>query len=68
MPSRTLKARVDYKGDLAIVETELGQKAVIPKDKLCELAARFNLEYVNIDIDCREFKKTGEEYFEIEYE
>jgi hypothetical protein len=68
MAGKTIKAKVDYRGELAVVETELGQRAVIPKDKLCELAARFNLEYININIDCKSTSETGERYLEIEYE
>ena len=61
----TIKARVEERGDLVIVETEIGQKAVIPRDKLCELAARFNIEYINIDIKC-EGATGGERFLEVE--
>lgn len=40
-----LKARVKIiGGNLALVETELGQKCVVPLSTVCELADRFNLE------------------------
>ncbi|MCE4628127.1 MAG: hypothetical protein F7C34_03140 [Desulfurococcales archaeon] len=60
-----IKARVTEKGDLVVVETELGQKAVVPRDKLCELAIRFNLEYENIKLEC-EKAVAGEAYIEVE--
>ncbi len=60
-----VKARVTEKGDLVIVETELGQKAVVPRDKLCELATRFNIEYENIKLEC-EKAVAGETYIEVE--
>ena len=56
MGAPKIKARVIDKGEIVIIITEFDQKAVVPKDKLCELAARFNLEYENIDISCPEMK------------
>ena len=54
MVQRKTRARVEDKGEVVLVITELDQKAVIPKDKLCELAARYNIEYTNIDLKCPE--------------
>ena len=56
MGAPKIRARVIDRGEVVVVITEFGQKAVIPRDKLCELAARFNLEYENIDLSCPEIK------------
>jgi len=61
----TIKAKVIDKGELVVIETELGQKAVIPRDKLCELSARFNIEFTNIRLECGK-AVSGESYIEIE--
>ncbi len=60
-----IKARIIDKGELVVVETELGQKAIIPKDKLCEFTQRFNLKLENYQIECR-IKRVGGEYDELE--
>ncbi|MGC9210197.1 MAG: hypothetical protein ACP5FT_02900 [Acidilobus sp.] len=39
-----LKARVEKRGNLAFIVTELGQKAVVPWDTLCNIIARYGLE------------------------
>ena len=56
MGTPKIRARVIDKGEIVIIITEFNQKAIIPKDKLCELAARFNLIYENIEISCPEIK------------
>jgi hypothetical protein len=61
-----IKAKITDKGELVIVTTELGQQAVVPKDRLCELALRFNLEFENIEINCATTTSGGEEYIEFE--
>ncbi len=39
-----MRARVIRRGGLAFIETELGQKAVVPWDTLCDIIARYGLE------------------------
>ena len=39
-----LKAKVEKKGNLAFVTTEVGQQAVIPWDSLCTFVTRYRLE------------------------
>ncbi len=63
MPPKT-KATITIKGDLAIITTQHGQTAVIPKEKLCDLAARYNLQYTNKNINCTTNKQ--KQYIEIE--
>ncbi|GBF08547.1 hypothetical protein [Aeropyrum pernix] len=36
-------------GNLVLVETELGQKCVVPESELCSLAERFGLEIEGLD-------------------
>ena len=55
MPKATIK-RV---GKLAIVETEYGQKAVVPIDSLCELIINFDITIVNEDIKCERVGRRG---------
>ncbi len=52
-------------GGLVIVETEYGQKAVVPDVSLCDLLARYKLEVVNEDIKCEriEVRVGGSERF-----
>jgi len=59
---------VEERGDLAVIETELGQKAVIPRDKLCELAIRYDIEFININIKCEgdQGARGGESFLEVE--
>ncbi len=45
-----VKAQVKIRDRLAYVETELGQKAVVPVDTLCSLLKSLNLEPENPDI------------------
>lgn len=42
-----MRAKVVKRGGLAFIETELGQKAVVPWDTLCDIIARFGL---NVDV------------------
>ncbi len=37
---------------LVIVETEYGQRAVVPETSLCDLLARYRLEVVNEEVRC----------------
>ncbi len=60
-----VKAKIIDKGELVVVITELGQKAVVPKDKLCELIQRFNLELVDYSIECR-IRRVGGDLVEFE--
>ena len=39
-----IKARVEIRDRLAYIETELGQKAVVPVDTLCALLRSMKLE------------------------
>ncbi|MGC9071650.1 MAG: hypothetical protein ACP5HK_03005 [Acidilobus sp.] len=39
-----MKAKVEKRGNLAFIVTELGQKAVVPWDTLCNIIARYGLE------------------------
>ncbi|MCE4618986.1 MAG: hypothetical protein F7C82_06990 [Desulfurococcales archaeon] len=53
------KATIKKVGKLAIVETEYGQKAVVPIDSLCELIINFNITIVNEDIKCERVGRRG---------
>ncbi|MEB3845263.1 MAG: hypothetical protein LRS48_06275 [Desulfurococcales archaeon] len=59
-----VKAKVEEHGDLLIVKTEYGQVAVIPRERICELIARFNLEIDNLPVNCE--IRRGEDYIEYE--
>ena len=48
-----VKAWVSERGDLIVVKTEYEQVAVIPREKLCELMSRFNLEIQNMEVKCK---------------
>jgi len=48
-----VKARARRVGNLVILETELGQKAIVPWDSLCDLARKLDL---TIEIDGVEVK------------
>ncbi len=39
----TMKAKITRKGNLAFIETEAGQKAVVPWDNICNIIRRFGL-------------------------
>lgn len=39
-----MKAKAYRRGNLAFLETELGQKAIVPWEELCSLARRLKLE------------------------
>jgi len=59
MPDK-VAARVEIRGSLAFVETELGERAVVPVSSLCKLLARFNLEIVDGDrVECPEVVEVG---------
>jgi len=55
-----VKAKVKIEGNLAFVETELGERAVIPVHSLCSLLRRFNLIVVEGDtVECPEAIEVG---------
>ncbi|AMD30986.1 MAG: hypothetical protein RXN88_03305 [Acidilobus sp.] len=60
-----MRAKVTKRGSLAFVETELGQKAVIPWDSLCSFIARYHLEVSSVEGGqmprCVEYKPHAEE-------
>ncbi|ADL19495.1 hypothetical protein ASAC_1090 [Acidilobus saccharovorans 345-15] len=66
-----MKARVTKRGNLAFIETELGQKAVIPWDTLCSFIARYNLD-VTVEggqmPKCVEYTPHSQEEVEIDVE
>jgi len=51
-----VKAWIRRRGDLVLVETESGQKAVVPLGSLCSLIARFRLEIVNEEVKCERYR------------
>ncbi len=56
-----LKAKVKIMGVLAFVETELGERAVVPVSSLCSMLRRFRLEVVDGDrVECPETIEIGE--------
>jgi len=64
-----VKARIERVGELVILETEFGQKAVVPQDTLCDLIARYRLEIVNEAVKCERVETGVSKYdFEIDYE
>ncbi len=46
------KATIRRVGKLAIIETEYGQKAVVPVESICDLIIRFNITIINEDLKC----------------
>ncbi len=54
-----VKAKIRVEGRLAFVETELGQKAVVPVDSLCELLRRYRLEPTGYKPNCPSLEYTG---------
>jgi len=46
---RGLRARIVKRGNLAYIETELGQKAVVPWDALCNFLVRFNINVREVE-------------------
>lgn len=61
-----VKARVRIVGGLAFVETELGERAVVPLSSLCKLLARFGIEVTEGDkIECPEVVEVGGEDVEL---
>jgi len=48
-PKKPEKAVVELRKDIAIVRTESGGVAVVPRGELCRLAERFNLVYENYE-------------------
>ncbi|WP_425393262.1 hypothetical protein [Caldisphaera lagunensis] len=67
-----MKARITKRGSLAFIETEAGQKAVVPWDNICNIIRRFELipEIVgNEKLDCvNNFNKEGEVDIDVESE
>jgi hypothetical protein len=46
---RGLRARIIKRGNLAYIETELGQRAVVPWDALCNFLVRFNINVRKVE-------------------
>jgi hypothetical protein len=46
---RGLRARIVKRGNLAYIETELGQRAVVPWDALCNFLVRFNINVREVE-------------------
>jgi hypothetical protein len=46
---RGLRARIIKRGNLAYIETELGQRAVVPWDALCNFLVRFNINVREVE-------------------
>jgi len=44
-----LRARIIKRGNLAYIETELGQRAVVPWDALCNFLVRFNINVREVE-------------------
>ncbi|MFP3081285.1 MAG: hypothetical protein RXR09_07215 [Acidilobus sp.] len=44
-----MRARIVKRGNLAYIETELGQKAVVPWDALCNFLVRFNINVREVE-------------------
>ncbi|MEB2836175.1 MAG: hypothetical protein GSR80_000195 [Desulfurococcales archaeon] len=56
-----LKAKVKIMGVLAFVETELGERAVVPVSSLCSMLRRFRLKVAEGDrVECPETIEIGE--------
>ena len=53
------KAILKKVGKLAIIETEYGQKAVIPLESVCDLIIRFNIMITNDNIKCEKITSKG---------
>ncbi len=51
-----IKARAWRRGYIAFLETELGQKAVVPWDELCSVARKLKLkiEVEGVELKCEE--------------
>ncbi len=62
-----VKARVEVKGPLAIIETEYGQRAVIPADTLCTFLAKYGIEAEGVDIECPQIESTKLAGVEVDY-
>ncbi len=66
-----MRAKVVRRGGLAFVETELGQKAVVPWDALCDIILRYGL---NVEVEggeppkCVSSKKLPVEEVNVEVE
>ncbi len=65
-----VKARVYVRGGLAIVETELGERAVVPADSLCQLARDYDLELEPIEgeVRCPDAVAKRERVVEVDYD
>ena len=68
----TMKAKITRNGRLAYIETETGQKAVVPWDNICNIIKRFGFiaEITgNEKLDCiNNIAKEGEVEFDVESE
>ncbi|GAB6148512.1 hypothetical protein [Stetteria hydrogenophila] len=64
----TVRARVTVRGSLAVIETEYGQKAVIPADTLCAFLARYKIKAEGLDFACPQLETTGAQGVEVDYD
>jgi len=62
-----VKAKVEVKGPLAVIETEYGQKAVIPADTLCAFIAKYGIDVEGAEIDCPQVETTNLLGVEVDY-
>ncbi len=46
-PKQRIRARVEKRGELAILQLDNGTTAVVPLQELCKIADRFNLDIEN---------------------
>lgn len=47
-----VRARVEVKGPLAFIETEYGERAVVPADTLCSFLVKYGIEAEGEGVDC----------------
>jgi hypothetical protein len=53
-----VRAKATRRGHIAFLETELGQKAVVPWDELCNIAKmlRLRIEVEGVELKCDDVK------------
>ena len=53
-----VRAKATRRGHIAFLETELGQKAVVPWDELCNIAKmlRLRIEVEGVELKCDDIK------------
>jgi hypothetical protein len=55
-----VRGRIRVVGGLAFVETELGERAVVPVSSLCKLLSRFGIEIVEGEkVECPDVVEVG---------